>query len=770
MTGVLDGVVVLDLSRGSRGRSRMLLADHGAQVTKIEPPGGDPTVRTAARGVAPRASAARCSTPTTRRIASGSCALASQRRRARRELRARHRRAARDRPRHAARAQPAPRVLLDHRVRRRRRARRPAGGRRARRGAHRPPMGEPRRRRRHHRPPGRRRSGVPRPRDARRTAGSARRDRARSSRRAVGQHGRRLPRHARDQRRAAVREQTGRGQRVDDVAAPGCARHDASAWQRVEHADAPDFQSWIIDQRAPKGVFRCADGRWIQQWVPLPEFVLAPSEGDTLESHDGPRRPATAPTRIGLDASEIVLLHHYHPMMAEAVAKFPTDEWVARAPRSASRCSRCARPKRRCRPGAPRRRVRHRGRRSRARTAAPGRARLRARTCVRPRRHRAGRRPGQHTDDVRAEADAAAGCARSPHAAPRAAPASPLEGDPRARPRARGRRSVGNAGARRPRRRRHQGQHVARRLLDQRRTSRCAATGASAASPSTSRTPTGWRCCTSSSSRPTSCSTTCATTPPCASASTTRSLARSSPTSSTATRAGSSRRARAPARQRPDRCRAGRARLARRRARPDGIAVLAVISLGDTGNGFLSAIGDRQALYHRDRTGEGQFVDTSIIYAQLLNASMAWITPDGSRHGRPSQRSTGCSSVGSRCTACTSAPTAGCASPRSTTSSAAALGVVLGVDSVGDDAAFGAIRVGVRARPRGSGSRASTPPACRRGVDPDFVLGLFDDPEMIEGMGRGVPTPDRGRDGAVRSALRLRETPGVVQGPPLMPG
>jgi crotonobetainyl-CoA:carnitine CoA-transferase CaiB-like acyl-CoA transferase len=44
MTGVLDGVTVLDLSTGIAGPvASMLLADHGAQVTKIEPPGGDPT-------------------------------------------------------------------------------------------------------------------------------------------------------------------------------------------------------------------------------------------------------------------------------------------------------------------------------------------------------------------------------------------------------------------------------------------------------------------------------------------------------------------------------------------------------------------------------------------------------------------------------------------------------------------------------------------------------------------------------------------------------
>ena len=43
MTGVLDGVRVLDLSWGISGpMATMLLADHGAAVTKIEQPGGDP--------------------------------------------------------------------------------------------------------------------------------------------------------------------------------------------------------------------------------------------------------------------------------------------------------------------------------------------------------------------------------------------------------------------------------------------------------------------------------------------------------------------------------------------------------------------------------------------------------------------------------------------------------------------------------------------------------------------------------------------------------
>src|SRR3954452_21687036 len=43
MSGVLDGIDVLDLSWGIAGpMTGMLLADHGARVTKIEPPAGDP--------------------------------------------------------------------------------------------------------------------------------------------------------------------------------------------------------------------------------------------------------------------------------------------------------------------------------------------------------------------------------------------------------------------------------------------------------------------------------------------------------------------------------------------------------------------------------------------------------------------------------------------------------------------------------------------------------------------------------------------------------
>ena len=67
----------------------------------------------------------------------------------------------------------------------------------------------------------------------------------------------------------------------------------------------------------------------------------------------------------------------------------------------------------------------------------------------------------------------------------------------------------------------------------------------------------------------------------------------------------------------------------------DGKPIWSLTSFGDTGNGFLSAIGIVQALWHRDRTGEGQFLTTNITAACLLNTSYAWIDEHGHGVERP---------------------------------------------------------------------------------------------------------------------------------------
>ncbi|HEY3697319.1 CoA transferase, partial [Phenylobacterium sp.] len=66
-----------------------------------------------------------------------------------------------------------------------------------------------------------------------------------------------------------------------------------------------------------------------------------------------------------------------------------------------------------------------------------------------------------------------------------------------------------------------------------------------------------------------------------------------------------------------------------------GKPIWSLTSFGDTGCGFLSAIGILEALYHRAKTGEGQFVGTAIVYAQLLNISHALARPDGTGFERP---------------------------------------------------------------------------------------------------------------------------------------
>ena len=49
MTGALDGIRVLDCSWGLAGAvTTMVLCDNGAEVIKLEPPGGDPQRHVAA--------------------------------------------------------------------------------------------------------------------------------------------------------------------------------------------------------------------------------------------------------------------------------------------------------------------------------------------------------------------------------------------------------------------------------------------------------------------------------------------------------------------------------------------------------------------------------------------------------------------------------------------------------------------------------------------------------------------------------------------------
>jgi crotonobetainyl-CoA:carnitine CoA-transferase CaiB-like acyl-CoA transferase len=125
-----------------------------------------------------------------------------------------------------------------------------------------------------------------------------------------------------------AREVTGRGQHVETSLLQAAFSCTASKWQRMEHPDAKGLRSWVYDQRAPKGMFECSDGRWVQQWVPNPAFVLASADGDTLAFRGEHDRVRDDPARIPQDPENIAVLAYYYPLMAEAFKRFPSHEWV----------------------------------------------------------------------------------------------------------------------------------------------------------------------------------------------------------------------------------------------------------------------------------------------------------------------------------------------------------------------------------------------------------------------------------------------------------
>ncbi|HEU4430611.1 MAG TPA: CoA transferase, partial [Myxococcota bacterium] len=127
-----------------------------------------------------------------------------------------------------------------------------------------------------------------------------------------------------------ARGTTGRGQWVETSLLQGALACASGVWQRAENVDAKDFDSWILGSRAPKGHFQCADGRWIHNWVPNPRFLLSASAGEKLSAT--PELAAKQdPDRFGTGPGELVVMQHYQPLLAEAVRKFSADEWVRAA-------------------------------------------------------------------------------------------------------------------------------------------------------------------------------------------------------------------------------------------------------------------------------------------------------------------------------------------------------------------------------------------------------------------------------------------------------
>ena len=79
-----------------------------------------------------------------------------------------------------------------------------------------------------------------------------------------------------------AREVTGRGQVVETSLLRGALAATCLNWQRVEDPDAPLYWMWPTDARSIEGLYECADGRWVHHWTVRPSWVLASAEGEDL--------------------------------------------------------------------------------------------------------------------------------------------------------------------------------------------------------------------------------------------------------------------------------------------------------------------------------------------------------------------------------------------------------------------------------------------------------------------------------------------------------
>ena len=174
-----------------------------------------------------------------------------------------------------------------------------------------------------------------------------------------------------------------------------------------------------------------------------------------------------------------------------------------------------------------------------------------------------------------------------------------------------------------------------------------------------------------------------------------------------------------------------------------GRPLWSLTNMGDTGNGFLAAIAICQALYEREKTGRGQWVETAIVNAQLLNTSytVAHWHALGGAIGEPALQPGG----------------------RYATREARA---------AADEDVAKRIEHALGTRSAADWARELDAAGVPCEVSSDRAgMEMWDDPESLEhGWVVRYPHPDVKELGQVGLAFGFSETPARVQGPPFIVG
>jgi crotonobetainyl-CoA:carnitine CoA-transferase CaiB-like acyl-CoA transferase len=128
-----------------------------------------------------------------------------------------------------------------------------------------------------------------------------------------------------------ARERTGQGCCVTTSLLQGALVNGTFTWQRVARPDRPGYRMWVTDPRVPHGFFRTSGGGWIHHWTPQPGFVLNAIHEGKLEPNVSGRALKFDGSRVGMDPSELLVLRELAPAMQDAFGQFSSDEWVAAA-------------------------------------------------------------------------------------------------------------------------------------------------------------------------------------------------------------------------------------------------------------------------------------------------------------------------------------------------------------------------------------------------------------------------------------------------------
>lgn len=123
-----------------------------------------------------------------------------------------------------------------------------------------------------------------------------------------------------------ARERTGLGQHIEASMLPRAAFLPTSA-----RSSGPMAATWMNLRGAPRGLFECKDGRWVHQWPIKPQSIIDAAGFDRLEDAPAPEysHRRVDPARIGMEPENIVVLFYYLPLMQAAFKKFTAEEWRA---------------------------------------------------------------------------------------------------------------------------------------------------------------------------------------------------------------------------------------------------------------------------------------------------------------------------------------------------------------------------------------------------------------------------------------------------------